>query len=679
MSLFADLTSCPQAYFVYLLRADLRDNLAIGETRGIESFLKWWSEHADSEYGADRLGKDLYSEIKWQKVPLKDDHHYHEVPKALRDLWLTESHLQQAIPLSQSNFADSLETWYLMYGVETLAERGERSLFSSSMKKLLLQPFWLDDEFEQQRAQQPLPVSGPYLTQIALLFWRADPELKKAFDLHHPAGQRAYLDWTLSYGVERSHCFGWLAQHWASELATLEAGNGIKGDSRFLPLLWSGGTEFQREIGHMASTNPTQLKNWLLERSIGDIPQLQQKLAAQRQRTATEVLRDEGNHEQGVNLVGYARGEIGIGEDVRTLALALEQKGIAVNIVDIPLPGEIRQADQSVDHLISRTGKYAINIFCMTGFETARLYAEQGDGLFKGRYNIGYWPWELAEWPEPWLPVFDLMDEIWASSAFTQGAYKAATDIPVRYLPLGVTVETVANLPRAAFDLPEEDYCFLFMFDFNSFMSRKNPLAVLRAFQQAFPPPKEGEKPADHEKVRLVFKVQNAKPDNRHWLDFQRRCAGDPRISFQTETMDKEKVLGLINTCDALVSLHRSEGFGRTLAEAFLLGKDVIATDYSGNVDFLDETNSYPVRYRLKELAEGDYFFGKGQKWADANIQHAAEHLRSSYENRNRKTKSARSLEKDGNPFCLERIGTIATQLLAQIPAWTASAPLERD
>jgi len=146
-----------------------------------------------------------------------------------------------------------------------------------------------------------------------------------------------------------------------------------------------------------------------------------------KQRAVTRVPGSDTRLPSGVNLIGHAYGELGIGEDLRMAVEACEAAGIPYAIVNFSPGAATRQDDQL---LAGRTGNageaasapYATNIFCLTAFETARLYLEYGPGLFEGRRNIGWWPWELPVWPERWRPALNLVDEIWAASRFSQDA-----------------------------------------------------------------------------------------------------------------------------------------------------------------------------------------------------------------------------------------------------------------
>jgi len=122
----------------------------------------------------------------------------------------------------------------------------------------------------------------------------------------------------------------------------------------------------------------------------------------------------------------------------------------------------------------------------------------------------------------------------------------------------------------------------------------------------------------------------NTKPNNPEWQAFLKECQTDKRIQLITETLDRPEVLGLINACDAYVSLHRAEGFGRTLAEAMLLGKPVVATNYSGNVDFMQNELAHPVEFKLIDLDSTAYQWidvSDAAAWAEVNINDASSKL----------------------------------------------------
>jgi glycosyltransferase involved in cell wall biosynthesis len=157
---------------------------------------------------------------------------------------------------------------------------------------------------------------------------------------------------------------------------------------------------------------------------------------------------------------------------------------------------------------------------------------------------------------------------------------------------------------------------FLSVFDFHSYLSRKNPWAVIRSFRQAFA---RGDEP-----VTLIMKSINGHQAPQLMATLAEAAQADPRIRFMDAFMPHRELMALMNQCDVLVSLHRSEGFGQGLAEAMLLGKPVVATAYSGNLDFMTEDNSVLVSARLVPLGADDYPYGQGQFWAEPNEHEAA-------------------------------------------------------
>ncbi len=162
-------------------------------------------------------------------------------------------------------------------------------------------------------------------------------------------------------------------------------------------------------------------------------------------------------------------------------------------------------------------------------------------------------------------------------------------------------------------------FSFLSIFDFNSRIERKNPLGSIAAFRQAFPP-SVGD-------VQLVLKTLHG---NHRPKDLERIIAaagGDPRIVVIDGAFPKAELCGLITLADVYLSLHRSEGFGRPLAEAMLLETPVIATGWSGSADFLSAQTGFPVRSALRPVRPGEYAFAAGD-WAEPDIDHAAACMR---------------------------------------------------
>lgn len=322
----------------------------------------------------------------------------------------------------------------------------------------------------------------------------------------------------------------------------------------------------------------------------------------------------------GVNLLGYARGEFGIAENVRSYARALAQEKHPFAIFNFDVGVASRQDDHSMDRYFSETLDYADNVFFINADQMPIARKGLGREAFAGRRNVGFWVWELEKFPHEWHTSFDLVDEIWVPTAFVRNAVGTATDKPVLRMPKAIEFEAPTGMGRAYFGLPPGKFVFLYSYDFNSFVARKNPEAVIDAFKRAFP--------VALDDVVLVMKSTNGARFPDRLAGIAHAASNDPRIIIRDAFLTREEMFGLQNSVDCYVSLHRAEGFGLGMAECMYLGKPVIATGYSGNLDFMDRDNSLLVDCRMVPVHEGEYPHWQGQQWADADVAHAARLMR---------------------------------------------------
>lgn len=299
---------------------------------------------------------------------------------------------------------------------------------------------------------------------------------------------------------------------------------------------------------------------------------------------------------------------------------SLTSAGIPTALINFRPGNDVPQNDISMLEYVCEEIKHDINIFSLTALETGRYFAENGARHFSSTFNIGYWPWELEEWPHEWQHLYSLVDEVWASSMHSYKSIFSRSPIPVKLLPMAVAVPEQSALTRTNFGLPEYATLFLFSFDLNSSAKRKNPSACVDAFLSAFPLTKY----PDASKVGLVIKVHPPRSYNSEWERLRSLSGIDPRIHIIERTLSREDLVALYNVCDCFISLHRAEGFGRNIAESMLLGTPVITTAYSGNLDYTNHLNSYLVDFEPIPLEDGDYTYGDGKFWANPNISHAA-------------------------------------------------------
>jgi glycosyltransferase involved in cell wall biosynthesis len=315
-----------------------------------------------------------------------------------------------------------------------------------------------------------------------------------------------------------------------------------------------------------------------------------------------------------INLVGHPYAPIGMGEHIRCTLKALQKVGVS------PLLNDVYEIHSSNDYRLGvrETKTFGpINIFHINGDEVDPVLKHLTYNDDWSGYNIIYPAWELETYPSEWAEKLDGFDEIWAQSKFTYSALKKACTKPIVYLPEPCEVNLDSFLARKNFGIPEAAYIFLFFFDVRSYMSRKNPQGVIEAFKKLV-------MSRPYSRTKLVLKVSGVELNPTLYLDIELAIKelGDRVILIKKMLTDNE-VKNLIRCCDCFISLHRSEGFGRGIGEAMCLGKPVIATAYSGNLDFMDLDCSFGVGYQLVSLKNGDYPHWENQVWADPDIDMA--------------------------------------------------------
>lgn len=320
----------------------------------------------------------------------------------------------------------------------------------------------------------------------------------------------------------------------------------------------------------------------------------------------------------GVNLIGYTRAEMGVGEGARGDAKALTAVQEPFGIICFQSGNPSRMSDLSWQHKETDSAPYDVTLVHINPDQAYRAISELPASHFDGHYRIGYWAWELPRIPEEWKRAFAYFDEIWAPSRFVQEAVAMSSPIPVVRIPHAVEVTADAALTRKEFGLPDNAFLFLSMYDTYSLPERKNPLGALRAFCQAFEP--------NDLSVRMVLKINNSTPEGIRSL--KNVIGSRENVVLLDAVYARPQVNALLANIDCFVSLHRSEGFGLGPAEAMALGKPVVATNWSGNVDYMRPGNSMPVDYRLVALEEDHGPYERGQIWAEPDIDHAARAMR---------------------------------------------------
>ena len=324
----------------------------------------------------------------------------------------------------------------------------------------------------------------------------------------------------------------------------------------------------------------------------------------------------------GVNVAGYFESESGVGEAARLVVAALDTAEVPL----LPVGGRSVPATRHEDPFTSldvSAAHFPVNLVCVNADGLPAFREDAGEPFFDGRHTIGMWWWELSRFPERWQPSFGLLDEVWVGTEHVASAVEAVSTIPVYQVRLPVIKPRVVRVGRESLGLPG-GFLFLHTFDFHSVFERKNPLAVIEAFKSAFPEPSG---------VALAIRAVNGEADPANRRRLLEAASASPGITVREGYLERNDNHAVTASCDCYVSLHRAEGFGLTLAEAMALGRPVIATGYSGNLDFMTEQNSFLVGHEMGPVGPGSSPYPPEAEWAEPDIEHAARLMREVFEN----------------------------------------------
>jgi glycosyltransferase involved in cell wall biosynthesis len=373
----------------------------------------------------------------------------------------------------------------------------------------------------------------------------------------------------------------------------------------------------------------------------------------------------------GVNCIGDFAGGTGLVEATRRLVQTLASSGIEVEVTDfdLPLPKSPVRKLPGVDEL-PRGRAHDIELWCVNVNE----FRHVDDSILRppgerSRYVIGVWAWEAPSLPGWARHEVGRVDEIWVPSRFVRRAFRSATNKPIMVWRHVVDASLAVDWSRLDFGLPDEGVLFFFNFDASSSDGRKNPWGVIHAFESAF---------TDDERrgaARLVLKTQNldTHPPLRAALE-----ASLDRVNgiLIDEELPRDRMNALLGSIDVYASLHRAEGFGLGIAEAMLLGKPVIVTAYSGNMDYTTRTNSCLVGYTRRPIDESDHLltphgrevYEPGLIWAEPSISQAARWMRYLYEHPDERTRiGSAGAATVRNQFNSGTIANIVANRLVQI------------
>lgn len=359
----------------------------------------------------------------------------------------------------------------------------------------------------------------------------------------------------------------------------------------------------------------------------------------------------------GIDVLGFFTAEHGVGEAARGLVSSLDAAGVRRNAINYT------DTESRMDHEFHTqdTSENKVLFLALNSDHIPAVHRFLGPEFFADRYVISQWFWELEE-PAHWFhDAYPFVNELWAPTRFIESMLRksAPAEITVRYMPPAITAPEIdRSLTLGSLGL-EDRFTFLFSFDFMSIAKRKNPVGLVRAFTRAF---------ADGEGPQLVIKSMNGeKREFDSWM--LREAVGNRSdIVLMDRYLTRVEASTLTSLAGCYVSLHRSEGLGLTITEAISLGVPVIATGYSGNLDFMDEWNTWRVPAAMVRVGPGAGGYPKNAFWAEPDVYAAAQMMREVWENQNQaREKASRAREWLLNAFSVDAAGTRMKKRLGDV------------
>jgi glycosyltransferase involved in cell wall biosynthesis len=349
----------------------------------------------------------------------------------------------------------------------------------------------------------------------------------------------------------------------------------------------------------------------------------------------------------GIIVAGEMASASGLAESARILHQVIAAHGLARGTLALGLPGFVEMPSTTL-----APGAAVLAVVNAPILPPSLLRLPRG--ALKGRRVIGFWAWELPAVPPSWREGVKFVHEIWAPSRFTAAALEALAPGRVRVVPYPIAaIDLPSEGRRADFGLGEDVFVVTTIFNLASSMVRKNPLGAIAAFKAAF---------GHRRDCLFVLKLSHVEAYAEDLASIRAAIGDAPNIMLMTETIPESRLRGLIQISDAVLSLHRAEGFGLVPATAMLLGRAVVATGWSGNMDFMTPEIAGLVPYSLIDAHDprGTYELA-GAKWAEPDVEAAAEILRRLAADAAARTAMAAG----GQAFAREKLG--AAPLLAAL------------
>lgn len=337
----------------------------------------------------------------------------------------------------------------------------------------------------------------------------------------------------------------------------------------------------------------------------------------------------------GFNVFGYLSADIGVGQAARNLIEDLDRHGFPLRGIDVHT-GD-RRSGRIAGYEATRGDwsnvETVVDWVCCNAPELEPAWRPQfPETANHNRLLVNMSFWELPHFTQKWCDALNGADVLIAPTRFIETAMNnAGLAPPVIHLPQTHHPGALVDGDRRKFGLPESGMLFLSAFDVNSDPSRKNPMAAIEAFERAFP---STEPEVD---AHLVVKVAHwqIRPEGKKLLaNLEQRAANNARIHLLWDAIPASELMQFYASCDAFISLHRSEGLGLVLMEMMGLAKPVIATAFSGNLDFCSAENSCLVDFAPTPVIATEPLYSETMAahpachWAEPDIEAAAAWIR---------------------------------------------------
>jgi len=358
-------------------------------------------------------------------------------------------------------------------------------------------------------------------------------------------------------------------------------------------------------------------------------------------------------------LIGHFENGSGLSQNAYMTKAALEN----LNIYPITLDADSKKINninpKNNPYIFKST--YSKKYRSKENFQIYHINADRSNYIFyllheqgiRSKYNIGFFLWELDKIPEQHKPILEVLDEIWVPTKYVHDIYRPYFKNKIEIVGKGLPELNInKNLTRKDFGIPENKFVFLTAFDSRSSIARKNPIAAIKSFYDAF---------EDNADVCLVIKTLPsalaswADPENQI-QEIKKYVEKDKRIILIDKALSNDTLYSLLNLIDCYVTTHRSEGFGYFAAYASILKKPTIYTNYSGVCDFLDESCGFPVNFKLKNVEKNSFVYvPDNAKWAEISMEHLAQRYLDVFNSSKLKDISQKAYEKITENYSVEK------------------------